>query len=246
MAALTLQQHVGEVRAYWRWLRHARTVTIDGLRLEVDYARWSSLLIRRVLAGRYEVEERRLIPKVVAPGDRVLEIGGGVGLVAMLCARAVGPENVFVYEANPKVLEVASRNFALNGLDISITHGAVVGDASTEATVTFYVHDNFWSSSLLSRGKNEVAIEAPALRIGALIQRHQPTVLIADVEGAEYDILEGCDLSGVQKLCIEFHTRYIGVRKVSDLVRSLLERGFLLELEKSEGEVLFFSRPPPN
>jgi len=46
----------------------------------------------------------------------------------------------------------------------------------------------------------------------------------------------------VQKLCIEFHTRYIGVRKVSDLIASLLARGFLLQLACSEREVLYFSR----
>jgi hypothetical protein len=68
-------------------------------------------------------------------------------------------------------------------------------------------------------------------------------LIIADVEGAEYDIFRHADLGRVQKLCIEFHTRYIGTSKVSELIRSLLDQGFELQLEQSIGEVLYFARP---
>jgi len=35
-----------------------------------------------------------LVPRIVYEGDRVLEIGVGVGLIAMLCARICGQSNV--------------------------------------------------------------------------------------------------------------------------------------------------------
>jgi len=228
---------------YVRRAARVSDVTIDGVRIQVDYQRWSPLLIHRVLADRYEVEERKLIPRVVESGDTVLEIGGGVGLVAMLCARIVGESSVFVYEANPAILEAARENFRLNGASIAIEHAAVVSNEHTGDDVTFFVSENFWSSSLLDRGTNQVAIRAPAVRLDTLIQKHRPSVIIADVEGAEYDLLRTADLSCVKKLCIEFHTRVIGAIRVSELIKTLLARGFVLELAASIGEVLYFSRP---
>ena len=226
-----------------RRLTRASDVAIDGVLIKVDYARWSPLMIRSVLLARYEAEERQLVPRIVHEGDRVLEIGGGVGLIAMLCARICGQGNVVVYEANPTIRETALSNVRHNGMTIAIEHAAVVGRGHAGDTVRFYVSEHFWSSSLLANGKSkQVEISAPALRLDALIERHRPTVIIADVEGAEYDILLDADLSSVHKLCVEFHTRYLGVLKVSDLIRSLLERGFQLQLEQSIGEVLYFSR----
>ncbi len=238
-----LRQGLRELGSYFRRAAKVSHVTMDGIRIRVDYQRWSPLLVRRVLAERYEVEERKLIPRVVNSSDRVLEIGGGVGLIAMLCARIVGQSNVFVYEANPEIRASALGNFRDNGMDIAIGHAAVVANDYGDDHVTFFVSENFWSSSLLDKGGEQVAITAPAIRLDALIARHRPSLIIADVEGAEYDLLRAADLSSVDKLCIEFHTRYIGVQKVSELIRALLDRGFLLQLEQSIGEVLYFSRP---
>lgn len=238
-----LHRSVYEALYYVRRAVRVRDVTIDGIRIQVDYRSWSPLLVHRVLADRYEVEERKLVPKVVGAEDRVLEIGGGVGLIAMICARIVGEANVFVYEANPAIRAAALANFEHNGMQIAIEHAAVVGNEYTDDSVTFFVSDNFWSSSLLDKGGKQKPITAPAVRLDALIHKHRPSVIIADVEGAEYDLFRTADLSSVNKLCVEFHTRYIGAAKVSELIRSLLERGFVLELEASIGEVLYFSRP---
>jgi FkbM family methyltransferase len=238
-----LRQIPRELAFYFLRAMRVPEVSMDGIRILVDYKRWSPLLVRRILAKRYEVEERQMIPRILKPEDRVLEIGGGVGLMAMLCARVVGEENVVVYEANPEIRERALANVRHNGMKIAIEHAAVVSNDYAGEQVTFFVSENFWSSSLLDKGGKQVRIDAPALRLGALIEKHRPTLIIADVEGAEYDIFRHADLGQVQKLCIEFHTRYIGVSKVSELVRSILEQGFELELERSIGEVLYFARP---
>lgn len=239
-----LRQTLRELSFYPLRAARVSEVTMDGVRIQVDYQHWSPLLVRRILAKRYEVEERKMIARIVAPGDRILEIGGGVGLIAMLCARVVGDANVVVYEANPELRQRALDNVRHNGMNIAIEHGAVVADDYASDQVTFYVSENFWSSSLLDKDGKGVAINAPAHRLSALIAKHQPSIIIADVEGAEYQLFRGADLSGVQKLCIEFHTRYIGVSKVSELIGRLLAQGFLLQLEQSIGEVLYFSRAP--
>jgi FkbM family methyltransferase len=239
-----LRQTLRELSSYLLRAVRVSHVTLDGIRIQVDYERWSPLLVRRVLAKRYEVEERMMIARIVAPGDRILEIGGGVGLIAMLCARVVGERNVLVYEANPEIRERALENVRRNGMHLAIEHGAVVPGDYAGDEVTFFVSKHFWSSSLLEKDGSQVAISAPARPLSALLAQHQPSVIIADVEGAEYELFRAADLSGVQKLCIEFHTRYIGVTKVSELIGSLLAQGFLLHLDQSIGEVLYFSRAP--
>lgn len=211
------------------------TVMIDGIEIFVDYKGWSKLLIKRVTTRRYEVEERLLIPLMVSPTDTVVELGGGIGLVGMLCARIVGAENVYVYEANAQIASTAKNNFSRNGYPIHIEHAAVVASDYQGKSVIFHVSKNFWSSSLLERENlgTDVKVTIPAVCIDDLIKKYQPSVLIIDIEGAEYDLLLNADLTGVQKICVEVHTRYIGTEKVSSLIKSLLNRDFILDISSS-------------
>jgi FkbM family methyltransferase len=245
--AEALRQIPRELAFYFLRALRVSEVVMDGVRILVDYQRWSPLLVRRILTKRYEVEERKMVPRILTREDRVLEIGGGVGLMAMLCARVIGEQNVVVYEANPEIRARALENVRHNGMNIAIEHAAVVSSDYVGDEVTFFVSENFWSSSLLDKGDKagrQVEIRAPALRLDALIAKHRPSVIIADVEGAEYAIFRHAELRGVQKLCIEFHTRYIGSSKVSELIGALLAQGFELQLEQSIGEVLYFARAP--
>src|SRR2546425_537784 len=45
---------------------------------------------RTVSRGRYEQDEFRLIEQVLSPGDVVLEVGAGLGLVSAYCAKRLG------------------------------------------------------------------------------------------------------------------------------------------------------------
>lgn len=68
------------------------------------------------------------IRRHVGPGRTVLEIGTGVGLVAMLAARA-GARHVYTCEANPTLAAIARDNIARNRLTDRIT---VIGKMSTQ------------------------------------------------------------------------------------------------------------------
>ena len=58
----------------------------------------------------------KAIAEVVRPGDRVIELGTGTGILAMLAARA-GAARVDAFEIVESVAERARRNIVANGLD---------------------------------------------------------------------------------------------------------------------------------
>lgn len=240
----TLERVKEKSSAYWRRVRRPPAVVIDGVELGVDYDNWSAQAVRGILNGTYERDERRIVRRMIQPGDRVLEIGGAIGLISMLTARIVGIEKLVVYEANPVILAEAKRNYARNGLEqIDVRHAAVVGRDSPEDEIEFFVHRNFWSSSLLEKEGAVEKVRVPAARLDRLVEQHRPNVLVMDVEGAEHAILVGADLSAFDKICVEVHTRYIGAAKANELLRSVLDQGFLLDLEQSASETLYFFRP---
>jgi release factor glutamine methyltransferase len=54
----------------------------------------------------------------VEPGERILDMGCGTGLIALHCARTGGI--VTAADINPKAVECTRRNAKLNGLDVQV------------------------------------------------------------------------------------------------------------------------------
>jgi protein arginine N-methyltransferase 7 len=73
----------------------------------------------------------RVLRRTLAAGGRVLEIGAGTGLFAMMAARA-GADEVITCERRPAVAHAARAVIARNGLAETVS---VVGKASTELEI---------------------------------------------------------------------------------------------------------------
>ena len=92
----------------------------------------------KIRAGDYESKESDAALKRLRKGWTVLELGAGLGFVSSVCASVVGAENVISVEANPRMLDPVRANLERNGFgDVTLLHGAVVGDDHTGETVTF-------------------------------------------------------------------------------------------------------------
>lgn len=79
--------------------------------LSADVPQWHFGLVRDTIRNdAYEAALRRAI----RPGMRVLDIGSGTGLLAMMAARA-GAEHVYSCEMNPAVADAAREIVAANG-----------------------------------------------------------------------------------------------------------------------------------
>lgn len=51
------------------------------------------------------------------PQDKVLDLGCGYGPVGVIAANQIGAERVWLVDKDPRAVEYAARNLALNGLD---------------------------------------------------------------------------------------------------------------------------------
>ena len=234
------------LRFNFRRILEPPVIKLGDALIGVDYVNWSPLMLRQFLRGDYEERERQTVSAALAHDDVVLDIGGGVGVIALCARKNVPDRNIYVYEANPDLVEQITANFVRNNANIHIHHAAVVPQHWGQTVIEFNIAKDFWSSSLLPFSSEVRSVEVPAVRINEAINRHSPTVIIMDIEGAECAVLENCELNGVRKLIIEFHQRNTGRSRANALINSLLNRGFEIDLEKSERDVLLFERPTPD
>jgi 16S rRNA (guanine1207-N2)-methyltransferase len=50
------------------------------------------------------------------PGDKVLDLGCGYGVVGVVAAKTIGADNVWLLDKDPLAVEIATRNLAANGV----------------------------------------------------------------------------------------------------------------------------------
>ncbi len=172
----------------------------------------------------YETADLDLMDRHLAPGDRLMVVGGGIGVAAALGARRTG-RPVVVVEANAALHPVIARQVALNGGTAEIVHAAAVPGERTDGTIGFEVAADFWYSRL---GDGEGAVAVPALGFEALCAAHAPTAVLMDIEGAEAAILARPVPPGVRTLIVEIHTPDLGAPATGALVSDLVAGGFRL------------------
>jgi FkbM family methyltransferase len=213
-------------------------VTVEGIRLRVG-RHMSRRVERAISQGGYERDELRLIKLVLAPSDTVLEVGAGIGLVSAFCAKSVGSERVFSFEANPDLEPCIRETYALNGVQPTLEMCAIRGVAGR---VTLFRSRHLFSSSLIQRSPRAVPIEVPGKALSYVVEQIRPTLLIVDVEGAEGELFVGAQLPGISKVIVELHERIIGREAVGQVRTALNAVGFREDRGLSSREHLVVRR----
>lgn len=232
------------VRAPWVALRHwwhgdqpwmgrivvltGNSVRVDGCCFDVSHPQITNGLRSRLWRGRYERSERALIQEWLDPGAPVIELGGGIGVVATLVNRRLrDPRRHVVVEANPSLIPVLERQKALNGVSFIIEHAAV--DYSGQRTTTLFVDEEFISGRVGSGAGG--GVEVPAVTLARLLRRYPWTgiTLICDIEGIEIELVgrEG-ELLGQRcsTIIVEVHPEFRTESECDALFASLQARGF--------------------
>ena len=134
---------------------------VSGVRLRLG-GHLTQNIRERILSGNYEQEEMRGLSAILAPTDVVMEIGAGIGFLSSHCAKVVGSENIYAFEANPELEAVIRDTYELNGVS---PHLEICVLAHQGGERTFYLEETFLKSSLTSRGERTRAVRVPAKRL---------------------------------------------------------------------------------
>jgi len=194
-------------------------VEVDGISMRID-PRMSEHNIRKLARGRHTQHERALLRDALIDGDRVMEMGGGIGMVAIDCSRRLGGGNVVSYEPSPGMETLIRDNYALNRVDPTLIMAMIGAEAGSR---TFHVARQFSRSSAHVSGPDTTPVEVPVLAFDAECARHRPTVLVCDIQGGESEFFAHADLSPFRLVLVEVHPDLIGLagaRTVSARIRA--------------------------
>ena len=190
----------------------------------------------------YEDGEVAIVSHFLEAEDVVFEIGTGLGAVALVCSKKIGADRVHTYEANPALKPHIQRNFELNNL-FPESQICMLGEGVGEADF-FASDDSFEFSTAVKQIENTKVTKTPTKALNDELRRVDPTFLIVDIEGAEYELFRILDTFGrINKIAIEVHPLIIGEEKVTAVKDRLTTEGFVIDPEYTQGQQLFAARP---
>jgi len=229
--------------------RNGKLIELDDFMIFGDLDSYAPEIISALESGVYEARERWLAKEILEPGDRVIEAGTAIGLLAMTAASIVGAANILTFDANPEVVGDAQRNFDRNGLAAIKSRWGVLKSRQSicreNEMVDFYIDEHFWASRLHATEHAErilKKVQVPVFCLEDEIADHCANVLICDIEGGEAELLTGADLSGIKKIIIEVHYSWAGERETDDMMRKLISSGFSMRFSLSDPPVFTLQR----
>lgn len=169
--------------------------------------------VERIRGGRYEWQEIAGALHAVRPGDRVLELGAGIGIVGAVIAKNRAPARILSYEANAALIGYAGAMHQTNGLGgiIELRNAVLMSDPAAPLITDFHVHASFLGSSLIApAGRRSTRVAVAVERLAAVTADFAPDVMVIDIEGGELAFLRHADLSAVRAVIVELHPKAYG------------------------------------
>jgi FkbM family methyltransferase len=226
-------------------LASERSLELAGVLVPPDPAIITPVIRRAILEGQFETEEASQIPHIVRPGDRVLEIGAGIGFISTLLSRECRVSHVLAVEANPFLLDYMERLHARNQVHKVRRVNAVLTNDPV-ASATFYLRPEFWMGSLAPEPNPYTGtVRVPTMNLDRVLLEEAIDLVVCDVEGAEAGLFEGANLSGVDRVFVETHDHVTGLSGVRRLFATMDGHGFVYDPRHSLGSVVLFQRLGP-
>ncbi|HUQ90188.1 MAG TPA: FkbM family methyltransferase [Bryobacteraceae bacterium] len=135
----------------------------------------------------HEERIRNLATRFVRPGDCVYDIGGNIGLHAVLFERLAGDKGeVHVFEPIPDLF--AALSFTFRGSRVKV-HNLALSNAN--GIVDLYIPEDHSMSSMGNWRNSDRCIQCPTERLDAVSGLRAPDFIKIDVEGAEPLVIQG-------------------------------------------------------
>jgi FkbM family methyltransferase len=198
--------------------------------------------------GSYERYEGRNLMRLIEDGDRIVELGAGLGFLSCLMLLNKNIAAYDMVEANPNLPPLMARTHALNNAPNigQTTHNCVLtsnADLISAGMVNFNISKKFCASGIGDHVRNVIQqVTVPVRALSTFIAEKRPNVLVADIEGGETGLFAGADLSGITKILMEIHPAVIGQAGVRSIFRELDAHGFVFDPTCSAGLITTFRR----
>ncbi len=211
-------------------------ILVPILQNQVSEKIWSALC-----NGTYEAKEAYWVGKAVRSGDRILELGTGIGIIASVLA-ATDDVRVLAFDANPEIVRLAQAVVNANGrTNVTISHGLLT--AGVPRSFQFFKRRDFWMSSTFEdQGPYEEAISLQSIDVDEIIAAGGITLLVMDIEGGENELLCNARLPGVERVFLELHDHLYGLAGVKQIMSAMAANGFAYDPRGSCGACVLFTR----
>lgn len=211
----------------------------------------SDTIVGSLQSGRYEMGEVQALPRLVRAGERVVEVGAGIGLLTAVIAVRTPAQLVVAIEANPALQDYIAALHRLNGADV-ILRQALVTPQPAEGPERLLLHQDLWaSSSAWIKRKDQLgAVLVPVLSLPEIAETWRPSLLIVDVEpfaawtaaeGAPH-ALAGADFRPFERVVVELKPKRFAPAEVKRIFDHFSVQGFAYSPGLSSGPLVLFER----
>ncbi|MEM9540115.1 MAG: FkbM family methyltransferase [Cyanobacteria bacterium P01_E01_bin.42] len=222
-----------------RLIKTEKIVNVAGVKMPIPQAFYGIPFSTLLWKSVYERGELKIIKAILQQSDRVMELGTGLGFLSTHCARIVGSDRIFTYEANPNLEPYIRQVYRLNQITPQVNF-CMLGDKDGEQN--FYISKWFWESSSIQIRKTYTPIQVPVKSFNEEVRKNNPSVLIVDIEGGEYDLVQYADFYNIEKVIMEIHRELIGVEKIKFIITQLRDREFKINEKLSNGRELYLEK----
>jgi FkbM family methyltransferase len=177
-------------------------IPFHNLRIDI-----SNLVIRKRIAASlyfktYESAEVRFISKYLKNYDgTIVELGSSIGVVSSTLAKANPKAALFSFEADKRFIPIIENNFKINAISNANCFNEIIGASGYEFIPG---EDN-----TMGKISKTDAASNKMCSLSQLMTKYNFTefVLVSDIEGAEYFVLNEDDtiFKGIPLLIIELH-----------------------------------------
>lgn len=237
----------GKIRvALMRWGQSKTTIDYQGLKVPIKRSGMRSDVILALARNYYEIPEINGLRHVVQVGDRVLELGSGIGVVTALIGRACGPNGrVLSFEANPDLIDDTRKFLKDHDIkNVEIFHAVLVPDACANETRDFHLSGSFASNSLINIKDEQGSkiISVPAKSAKDVMTEFKPNILVCDIEGGEAELIPALEAGDLRAVVIELHPHILSAEQIDTIYASLAAQGLQPSSDKLGGTVVLFQR----
>lgn len=185
-----------------------------GLKMNVRENTQDEYMLNEIFRGGIGGDYRQMI---LTPEDRVLDLGGNIGIYALANSNRV--KEIVSFEPDKENKEIYNKNMVDNNItNCKVMPYAVVGNDDKERKFYLSVKKNLGAHTLIkTRGRKEIIV--PCMNINTILKEGNFNKIKMDIEGAEYEVLRGIEsFSGIESIAIEFHVNILGREKYLQII----------------------------